>query len=231
MWPCGSSGAPHSGHGGRPEATTRPARATNDRAASRLIRTRSRSGPSSSSSSSSSGSMASPSSDWARASTRHATGASVPAERQRSRAEGFVERLVQRAAVVGRCRIRELRLGDPAPLELGHELAEPLGQHGHLDLLHHDTDHARAVPCLEEEGPVARLADGPGHEPLGRIEEIASSRHARTLYRLARIPRPRARSRQATWMETGIPAAGAIGCRRRARTRSGPRPCRRWPGP
>ena len=46
-WPCGSSGWPHSGHGGRPAASTRSARPTNARAASGVIRTRSRSGPSS----------------------------------------------------------------------------------------------------------------------------------------------------------------------------------------
>ena len=66
--PGGSSGAPHNGHGGLPAATMVAARATNERAADAVIRTRSRSGPSSSSSSSSSGSTASPSSSRARAS-------------------------------------------------------------------------------------------------------------------------------------------------------------------
>ena len=32
MWPCGSSGAPHNGQGGRPAPTIRSARATNERA-------------------------------------------------------------------------------------------------------------------------------------------------------------------------------------------------------
>jgi hypothetical protein len=72
---------------------------------------------------------------------------------------------------------------DPAPFQLGQEFTQPVGEDCDLDLLEDDADDARAVACLEEERPVARLADGAGHETLGWVEEIAASRHVLTLYR------------------------------------------------
>ena len=76
----------------------------------------------------------------------------------------------------------------PAPLQLGQELAQPVGEDRDLDLLEHDAHDPRAVACLEEERPIARLADGAGHETLGWVEEIAASRHVLTLYRFAVRP-------------------------------------------
>ena len=83
-----------------------------------------------------------------------------------------------------------------APLELGQEVAEAVGEDRDLDLLEHDADDTRAVACLEEERAVARLADRAGHEALGRIEQIAASRHALTLYRIRRAE-PAGRRRHA----------------------------------
>ena len=143
MWPCGSSGAPHRGHGGRPDATIRVARATNERAAS------------------------------ARHPDAQQVGAvlvlvvvivgvdrfavlglgagldedplvvHVPAERQRAGPERLVDRLVERPRVVDDRGGIGGRGFDAAPLELGEEVAEPVGQHGDLDLLEHDADTTR----------------------------------------------------------------------------------------
>ena len=181
MWPCGSSGAPHSGHGGRP-AGDDPRRARDERAR---------------------GGGGDPDAQQVRAVLvlvvvlvgidllavlvlgarldEDALGVAVPAERQRTGAERLVERLVERAA----CRRRRLprrprRLGglDAAPLELVEQLAEPVGEDRDLDLLEDDADDAAAVAGLQEERPIARLADRAGHEALGRIEEVATSGHA-----------------------------------------------------
>ena len=54
-----------------------------------------------------------------------------------------------------------------APLELGQELAEAVGEDRDLDLLEDDAHDPPAVAGLEEERAVAGLADGAGHETLG----------------------------------------------------------------
>ena len=52
-----------------------------------------------------------------------------------------------------------------------------------LDLLQDDAHDASAVAGLEEERPVAGLADGARDESLGGIEDEATSCHVPTLYR------------------------------------------------
>ena len=106
------------------------------------------------------------------------TGVAVPAEGQGRRPERLVDRLVERGGI-GRDDLG--RLGDSAGLELVEEDAEPLGEHGDLDLLEDDRDDLARTPGLEEERPVAGLADRAGHEPIGRVESKESSGHQWTL--------------------------------------------------
>ena len=109
-----------------------------------------------------------------------ATVVAVPAEGQRSRAERLDDGLVERPGVTG----RDLAGGrDPTALELVEQLAEPIGQDRHLDLLQNDARDASAVAGLEEEGAIAGLADRARHESLGQVEHIETSGHASTLTR------------------------------------------------
>ena len=78
--------------------------------------------------------------------------------------------------------------GDAAPVEFREQLAEALGEDGHLDLLERDGRHATAVAGLQEERPVPGFTDRAGDETLGWVEDVATSGHARTLYRFGRGP-------------------------------------------
>ena len=190
MWPCGSSGWPHSGQGSRPEATTR-GRAFDERARDGgrhpdpeevravlvLVVI-------------SSGSIG-------LAVLVH--GAGLDEDQLRAAVPASVSDPARKASMSGSSSgAASAHGGRPghdrrlaAPLELGEELAEPLGQDRDLGLLERDRHDPAAVAGLEEERPVARLADRAGHESVGRVEEIASSRHVRTLYRIWRGGRGR----------------------------------------
>ena len=80
--------------------------------------------------------------------------------------------------------LRREDLRDASTFEFGEQFAEAIREDGDLDLLEQDAHDAGAVAGLEEERPVAGLTDGAGHETVGRVEEIASSRHGLTLYRI-----------------------------------------------
>src|SRR5205809_508094 len=64
-----------------------------------------------------------------------------------------------------------------ADLELVEQDAEPFGENRNLDLLEDDRDDLAGSFRLEEERPVAGLADGAGHEAIGWVEMEESSRH------------------------------------------------------
>ena len=156
---------------------------TNDRAAAAVIRTRSRSGPSSSSSSSSSGSIASPSSSWARASTRtRSAPPSQPSVSEPARKASLsgsssgppqpVPRppaLRRHPSRSRRCRAGRARRG-ASPRRSARTATCTFSS---------ATEHdPAALAGLEEERSVARLTDRAGHEPVGRIEDVATSGHA-----------------------------------------------------
>ena len=136
MWPCGSSGAPHNGQGGRPAADD--PRGARDERARRV--------------------GGDPDAQQVRTVLvlvvvlvgvdrlavlglgarldQHALRVAVPAERQRAGPERLVERLVERPVVLAGGRRGDLRRRrDAATLELGQELAEPVGEDRDLDLL------------------------------------------------------------------------------------------------
>ena len=112
---------------------------------------------------------------------------------------------------------RRSRLGDAAPLELVEELAEPLREHRDLGLLEDDADDPAAVAGLEEERPVAGLADGAGDEAVGQVEDEEATWHASTV--------PTGPTRRRGCRSSGpsgdvdadrVVAAGAVGRGRRA---------------
>ena len=145
-------------------------------------------------------------------------------------------RLIQRAGVAGtgrRVRRRREDLGHAAPLELGEQLTQAIGQDGDLDLLEQDAHDALAVAGLEEEGAVAGFADRAGHESVGWIEEIASSGHDLTLSDSvradasrpgrARSGAPDVRACPSRGRRPGAGGVALVGLRLARR--------RRWPGP
>ena len=72
------------------------------------------------------------------------------------------------------------------------------------------------------------FADRAGDEALGRIEDVAASRHVRNLYRFRR---PAAAGRPSGDVELdGVPAAGPVGRRRGRAAPPGPRRCHRSRG-
>ena len=79
--------------------------------------------------------------------------------------------------------IRHKRFRDAASFQLREQLAEPVGEDRDLDLLQQDAHDTGAIAGLEEECPSSGLTDGARHESVGRVEQIASSRHDLTLYR------------------------------------------------
>src|SRR4029079_12062341 len=85
-----------------------------------------------------------------------------------------------------------------APVELAKQVAQPFGEHRDLDLLEGHRHDPAALAGLEEERPVARSTDRPGDEAVGRIEDVATSRHARNLYPIPAGPTARGRPRQDT---------------------------------
>ena len=190
MWPRGSSGAPHSGQGGRP--APRPAPRGDERRARRRRscgrgagrgRPRPRRHPRRDRS-------ASPSSSWARASTRTRSAPpsqpSVSDPARNASLSGSSSGSPSTAAFGGLGVAARRRLGDAPQVELVEERTEPLGEHRDLDLLERHRDDATALAGLEEERPIARLADRAGDEPVGRVEDVAASGHASTLYRIPR---------------------------------------------
>ena len=65
----------------------------------------------------------------------------------------------------------------PRRLELVEQHPEAFGKDGDLDLLENDRDDLAGSARLKEERPVAGLADGAGHEPVGWVEDEEASRH------------------------------------------------------
>jgi hypothetical protein len=116
---------------------------------------------------------------------QHPLRTAIPAERQRTGPERLIERLVERAAVrrplVGRRGggFGFGQLDDAAYVELVEQRAEALGQHRDLDLLEHDRYDPAALASLEEERPIARLADRAGDEAVRRIEDVSAAGHPR----------------------------------------------------
>ena len=174
---------------------------------------------------------ASPSSSTGpRAST--STSSSSPSQPSVSepRPERLVERLVERSGVVaGDRRVRGGRLRRRAARARTRSSPRRSARTATWTFSSDDADDPRAVAGLEEEGAVARLADGAGHESVGWVEEIAASRHARTLYRNAL--RADVRRPSADVDRDRVPAARPVRRGRRRLARSGPRRCRPWPGP
>src|SRR6478736_35478 len=107
----------------------------------------------------------------------------VPAERQGSRPERLVDRLVERPGVVDDARGVLGGVLDSASVKLGEEVAQAVGEDRDLDLLEDDADDPSSVTGLQEERPIARPADRAGNESLGRVEQVSTSRHVLTLYR------------------------------------------------
>src|SRR5262249_45188441 len=144
--------------------------------------------------------------------------AGVPAQCQRPGPEGLVEGLVERTRVArGVIRCLGRRLGHAAPIELGEELPEALRQDADLDLLQRDAHDAGPFPGLEEERAIARFADGPRDEAVGRIEDVATTRHAPTLYR----NRPRPPSGGHARTRTAQPTSTLMVCQPRAPSGTG----------
>src|SRR3954470_3813537 len=112
---------------------------------------------------------------------------SVPGESERADPELLHQRCVERRGVdeVRGCRRRDVGLVAESAAYLVEEFGQALGQGGDLDLLQRDTRHPAALARLQEEGALARLPDGAGHEPVGRVEEVDLAWHRSTLRWLA----------------------------------------------
>src|SRR5579862_1336199 len=106
-------------------------------------------------------------------------GLAVPAQRQRAGPECLVERLVERTDI-GIDRGRRV-LDDPMLVELDEEPTEPLGEDRDLGLLEDHADHAPTVAGLQEERPVAGLADRAGRETIGALEDEEAAGHDLTV--------------------------------------------------
>lgn len=103
----------------------------------------------------------------------------IPAEGQRARSEHLVERLVQ-GRLVG-LQPRGRVLDDALLIELDEQLTKSLGESRDLGLLDDDADDASRRANLQEEGPIARLADGPGREPIRVFEDVEATGHGSTV--------------------------------------------------
>ena len=107
-------------------------------------------------------------------------GVDVEGQAQGAHAELLVHGGVQGGVVDGGH--GRLRKGHPEPAgRLGEQLLELLGQERHLDLLQRHADQPAATAGLEEEGALPRRADGPGDEPLRRLESMHLVGHTVTL--------------------------------------------------
>ena len=99
---------------------------------------------------------------------------------------------------------------DAAALDLVEQRREALRQHRDLRLLERDGDDVAAFRDLEEELALAGIADRVGDEPVGRVEDEATSGHVGST-----LPRLRLLARSVT---PGV-AVSAARAGRRSRTR------------
>ena len=75
-------------------------------------------------------------------------------------------------------RRRDVDAAGAAPQHLVEHLVQVLGQHRHLLLLAGHAGDAVPLPGLQEEGPLAGLTDGAGHEPVRGVVAVNQDRHA-----------------------------------------------------
>ena len=101
-------------------------------------------------------------------------------------------------------------MGHATAIELAEQVVESLGEDGDLDLLERDRDDPPAVAGLQEERPIARITDRAGDEALGRIEDVAASRHVLTLYRFSPTAGCTASGGSGDVDRDRVPAASAI---------------------
>ena len=167
----------------------------------------------------------------------------VPRQRDRAGAELLLDRLLEGVVVdqVDRGHGGDRGAGVLGGDQLVEQLRDPLPEDLHLLLLQGHRGELGTGSGLEEERPRAGLADGPGHEALGRVEAVDDGHgdDSRRWWKHpgSRDPRPHPRPRRRT--ASGAAAAWWPGA---PRTRSGsswsPRtpaagcsaPPRGWPG-
>ena len=98
----------------------------------------------------------------------------VPGQRDRARAELLDQRLLEGLVVDhgDRGHRRDRRAGLVGGDQLVEQLGDAFPEDLHLLLLQRHRRHLGTDARLEEEGALAGLADGPGHESLGRVEAV-----------------------------------------------------------
>src|ERR1035437_169066 len=100
----------------------------------------------------------------------------IPDDRHRADPEYLVQGLIQGSGVdVPGSRF--LWNARAARTNFNQQLVEAVCQQLHLDLLYQDGHDPAAFARLQEEGPIAGLADSAGNEPVGVLEFVDASSH------------------------------------------------------
>src|SRR5664280_862976 len=135
----------------------------------------------------------------------------IPDDRHRADPEYLVQGLIQGSGVdVPGSRF--LRNARAARTNFNQQLVETVCQQLHLDLLYQDGHDPAAFARLQEEGPIAGLADSAGNEPVGVLEFVDASNHLAS----GRIVRAGTRSPKTnlylvTRMDRRLPPDGVAG--------------------